>query len=43
MDLRDLVVLGSLLAVLVVVEGSHAPQLVATTLVAAVVEGGRPR
>ena len=43
MGLRDLVVLGSLLAVMVVVEGSHAPQLVATTLAAAVVEGGRPR
>lgn len=42
MGLQDLVGLESLLAV-VVVEGSHAPELVATTLAAVVVEGGRPR
>lgn len=41
MGLQDLVDLGSLLAV--VVEGSHAPGLVATTLAAAVVEGEWPK
>ena len=41
MGLQDLVDLGTLLAV--VVEGSHAPGLVATTLAVAVVKGGRPR
>lgn len=41
MGLQDPVDLGSLLAA--VVEGTHARELVATTLAAAVVEGGRPR